>query len=281
MAVKLLDLERDYLDRLNVVESLLSKRVDDNHPECQALLESTRELIEFHKEYDKTEQTERIYSTYFNHLIYHLNDKEIELLKAPSRQLNCFKSFFNQVLDSSSLLSQVNGLFDSLLKLVLNLDTSNVVDIITQEPITHYSLDTISKILFNYTFHCIEIKKEVQLVLTESFLFISDLNGLLFQSLFFDILRIRFTSNEYQLQLSIDQKRTLTFQTTKKISEIWIGSNLSNHWLPLQETIAPFNKKTVRTDDLFCYFQDPSGELSSSESLEEEENINKITNSGK
>jgi hypothetical protein len=165
------------------------------------------------------------------------------------------------------------------LKLVLNLDTSNVVDIITKEPITHYQLDTISKIVFNYTFHCIEIKKEVQLVLTESFLSIFDLNGLLFQSLSFDILRIRFTPNEYQLQLSIDQKRTLTFETTKKISELWIGSNLSSHWLPLQETIN--KKKTARTDDLFCYFQDPSGEISSGESSDEEENINKITNSGK
>ncbi|KAG1127562.1 hypothetical protein G6F42_006778 [Rhizopus arrhizus] len=262
MAVKLLDLERDYLDRLNGVESLLSKRVNDHNPDYQALLESTRELIEFHKEYDKTEQTERVYSNYFNHFIYNLNDKEIELLKAPSRQLNCFKSFFNQVLDSSSLLSQANRLFDSLLKLVLNLDTSNVVDIITKEPITHYQLDTISKIVFNHTFHCIEIKKEVQLVLTESFLSIFDPNGLLFQSLSFDILRIRFTSNEYQLQLSIDQKRTLTFETTKKMSELWIGSNLSNHWLSLQETI---NKK--KTDDLFCYFQDPSGEISSSENI--------------
>ncbi|KAG1188324.1 hypothetical protein G6F35_014282 [Rhizopus arrhizus] len=75
MAVKLLDLERDYLDRLNGVESLLSKRVNDHNPDYQALLESTRELIEFHKEYDKTEQTERVYSNYFNHFIYNLNDK--------------------------------------------------------------------------------------------------------------------------------------------------------------------------------------------------------------
>lgn len=138
------------------------------------------------------------------------------------------------------------------------IDTSNVIDIMTSKPIAHYQLNSTSKILFQHSFHCIELNKHIQLLVTKVCVILYAHNQLLFPSL--SIHRVQFRSADNKIQLLIDQKKIFTLELISKQEEYNIWFTPSQHtWLPLKQLVNP---KPIKTTDLFSYYHDPTGEIS-------------------
>ncbi|CAO3702613.1 unnamed protein product [Rhizopus stolonifer] len=229
---------------------------------------------------------------YCKHYIYNLNpdilrigsiqqlDKEgisVEsLLDAPLKQLNIYKSHLNEL--SPSFKPQANQLLDNLMNSIVNLssiDTLNVTDIITQKPVTRYQLGPISRILIDQSYYCVELKKNIQVLLTKQSLILTSNNQLLFPSLPVNLMQIRST-DPTQLQLSFDQKRFFTLTASSKEQVCLWSANDS--WLDLEKVIlAQTRPKSIKTKDLFSFYNDPAGEISPIESSDEEENTNTNT----
>lgn len=304
----LLETEQKYIEQLNKICLLLSELKEKNkNSDFTELLTSTQRLVTFHQDFYKkietedteeilsyltTEETKGIYINYFKHLNQRqatlhtpsvqkiLNDQPtVDIFKSPLEQLNDYKTHFNNIpnLANTQLLLQANQLLDTLIHSFLHLDTTHVIDMITKDPIDHYQLESITKPLLDHSFYSMDFKKDVRLVLTENYLLFYADNQLLFPSFQLDSLDVR-SLDELTIQLIVNQKRTFSLKAgSKGDHDMWLGPDLSD--CPLEQTVHRLNRKTVKTNDLFCYFQDPSGEVSSVESSDEEtwNNNNKET----
>lgn len=150
-----------------------------------------------------------------------------------------------------------------------SIDTLNVTDIITQKPVTRYQLGPISRILIDQSYYCIELKKDIQVLLTKQSLILTSNNQLLFPSLPVNLIQVRST-DPAQLQLSFDQKRFFTLTASSKEQVCLWSAN--NSWLDLEKVIlAQTRPKSIKTKDLFSFYNDPAGEISPIESSDEED----------
>ncbi|KAI8641995.1 hypothetical protein BD408DRAFT_417185 [Parasitella parasitica] len=212
-------------------------------------------------------------------------------------------------IDHSNLV-QANQLFSSLMiKNSLppaNLDPlfhtkincSSVVDIAKDKPIKNYQLSKLDKIVLCDTFNCTELSKRVQLVLTINHLVFCcpEKNDLLFPPVDISDIAIRTIHidreliGEYHIQLWVNQRRLFTFSTkSKQERNTWLGLDINSSvkksdaiaiaWIPLLSIVEKYDvkrqsrasAKPIKTQDLFAFYTDQTGEISPLVSSDEED----------
>ncbi|KAL7319995.1 hypothetical protein PS15m_003068 [Mucor circinelloides] len=209
-----------------------------------------------------------------------------------------------------SILVQANQLFNSLMIKnslpPVNLDPSfhtkincsSVVDVLSDTPIQNYQLSKLDKILLCDTFNCTELSRRVQLVLTINHLVFCcpEKNDLLYPPIDINDISIRTIQidrellGEYHIQLWISQHRLFTFTAkSKQERNTWLGIDINSNvkkadtvavsWTPLLAIVEKYDirrqsrapVKSIRTQDIFTFYTDQTGEISPLVSSDEEE----------
>ncbi|CAO0791506.1 unnamed protein product [Mucor circinelloides] len=209
-----------------------------------------------------------------------------------------------------SILVQANQLFNSLMIKnslpPVNLDPSfhtkincsSVVDVLSDTPIQNYQLSKLDKILLCDTFNCTELSKRVQLILTINHLVFCcpEKNDLLYPPIDINDISIRTIQidrellGEYHIQLWISQHRLFTFTAkSKQERNTWLGLDINSNvkkadtvavsWTPLLAIVEKYDirrqsrapAKSIRTQDIFTFYTDQTGEISPLVSSDEEE----------
>ncbi|KAI8095413.1 hypothetical protein BDF21DRAFT_405825 [Thamnidium elegans] len=189
-------------------------------------------------------------------------------------------------------------------------DCSNVVNVLTEKAIPNFQMQPLPKVLLCDTFNCDELSKRVQLILTVDHLYFCAVQdnkkySLLFQPLETKVISIRTIHTdreligEYNVQLWFQKQKLFTMKAnTKEERNMWLGieSNSSNggakeqlllSWEPLKDIVAKYDlcrrssrssngPKPIRTQDIFTFYTDQTGEISplvsSSDEFEEDDN---------
>lgn len=179
------------------------------------------------------------------------------------------------------------------------LNCDSVVDILNDKPIQKYQLPKLDKTLLRDTFNCTELSKRVQLVLTINHLVFCcpEKNDLLFPAIDINNIAIRTIHidreliGEYHIQLWISQQRVFTFAAkSKQERNTWLGIDINSSvkktdalaisWTPLLNIVEKYNTKkpqraptvkSIRTQDIFSFYTDQTGEISPLVSSDEEE----------
>ncbi|KAL9555833.1 hypothetical protein MBANPS3_002170 [Mucor bainieri] len=207
-------------------------------------------------------------------------------------------------------LMQANQLFTSLMiensLPPVNLDPSfhtkincsSVVDVLSDTPIQNYQLSKLDKILLCDTFNCTELSKRVQLILTLNHLVFCcpEKNDLLYPPIDINDISIRTIHidrellGEYHVQLWISQHRLFTFTAkSKQERNTWLGLDINSSvkksdavavsWTPLLAIVEKYDirrqsrapAKSIRTQDIFTFYADQTGEISPLVSSDEED----------
>lgn len=208
---------------------------------------------------------------------------------------------------SQHLLIQANKLFamlmikNSLPAMQLDffhsqIDCSSVIDIITDEQISNYQLQPLSKVLLCDTFNCTELSKRVRLILTVDALIFCSVNeknkeleySLLFKPIPIQQISIRTIHTdreligEYNIQIWIQKQKLFTMKaSTKEDRNMWLGLDINSStrnqsllsWVPLNNIVTKYDirrqstknttaPKSIRTQDVFSFYTDQSGEIS-------------------
>ncbi|KAI9279864.1 hypothetical protein BY458DRAFT_553642 [Sporodiniella umbellata] len=280
--VPLLEQENTYIEHLNKLCLLLSelKAKNSGFTELSNIVE---QLATFHHEKVKTDdveefllsltnkQTKQMYLDYFSLCTPPAQEAldgtgAVNVHRSPLKQLDYYKAYFNNLpkLANTQLLLKANQVLDALINPLLHLDTTHVIDIIAQTPVDHYHLTRTAKPLLDHTLFSIDLQKELRVILTENGLLICGNNQLLYPLLSLDCVQAQPLEDELSFQLIIHAKRTLALRTNfKNDRDMWLS-------LSLKEIAHKLSQTTVKNNDLFCYFQDPSGEISSAESSDDD-----------
>ncbi|KAG2232672.1 hypothetical protein INT48_006851 [Thamnidium elegans] len=175
-------------------------------------------------------------------------------------------------------------------------DCSNVVNVLTEKAIPNFQMQPLPKVLLCDTFNCDELSKRVQLILTVDHLYFCAVQdnkkyNLLFQPLETKVISIRTIHTdreligEYNVQLWFQKQKLFTMKAnTKEERNMWLGieSNSSNggakeqlllSWEPLKDIVAKYDlcrrssrssngPKPIRTQDIFTFYTDQTGEIS-------------------
>lgn len=178
------------------------------------------------------------------------------------------------------------------------INCDSVVDILNDKPIQNYQLSKLDKILLCDTFKCTELSKRVQLVLTINHLVLCcpENNDLLYPPVDIKDISIRTIHidreliGEYNIQLWINQQRLFTFTAkSKQERNTWLGIDINSSikksdtvavsWIPLLDIVEKYDirrqsrarTKSIRTQDIFTFYTDQTGEISPLVSSDEEE----------
>ncbi|GAN04948.1 hypothetical protein MAM1_0077d04415 [Mucor ambiguus] len=221
-------------------------------------------------------------------------------------------------IDQSTLV-QANQLFNSLMIKnslpPVNLDPSfhtkincsSVVNVLSDTPIQNYQLSKLDKILLCDTFNCTELSKRVQLILTINHLVFCcpEKNDLLYPPIDINDISIRTIHidrellGEYHVQFWISQHRLFTFTAkSKQERNTWLGLDINSNikksdtvavsWTPLLVIVEKYDirrqsrapAKSVRTQDIFTFYTDQTGEISPLVSSDEEDSEGEQDNDG-
>jgi hypothetical protein len=201
-------------------------------------------------------------------------------------------------------LLQANQLLDAIMPQnavhFTLIDSTKAVDVLSGNPI-HYQMTPLKNVLLCNTFNCTEMSKRVQVTLTvDRLVLCSDENSLIFAPIDIKDVSIRTVHTdrelvgEYNIQFSILKQKTLTMKAnSKEERNMWLGldknSSLKDKavssWLPLDDIVtkhdhrlikhrksrASLAPKPIRTQDIFTFYTDQTGEISPLESSDEEE----------
>lgn len=218
------------------------------------------------------------------------------------------------LLQANQLLDEVmpqNALPPANLELFhTRVDSTKVIDVLNGHLIENYQMSPLQKVLLCDTFSCIELSKRVRAILTVNHLVLcSEDNGtysLIFPPIDTKNISIKTVHidreliGEYNVQFWLHRQKTLTMKVnSKEERNMWLGidkkSSLKDKavlsWLPLNDIVAQYDKdsrptikprkskaslapKPIRTEDIFTFYTDQTGEISplvSSDESEEEE----------
>ncbi|CEP14894.1 hypothetical protein [Parasitella parasitica] len=230
------------------------------------------------------------YTTFSENYINNMNQRQ-DILCTPSIQ-----QFLHVKQEhSDSHMTQAQHVYPSF---HTKINCSTVVDIVNDKPIQNYQLSKLDKILLCDTFKCAELAKRVQLVLTINHLVFCcpEKNDLLFPPVAINDIAIRTIHldreliGEYHIQLWINQRRLFTFTAkSKQERNTWLGIDINSSvkksdavaiaWIPLLTIVEKYDArrqsktpaKPVKTQDLFAFYTDQTGEISPLVSSDEED----------
>lgn len=178
------------------------------------------------------------------------------------------------------------------------INCSAVVDVLSDTPIQNYQLSKLDKILLCDTFNCTELSKRVQLILTINHLVFCcpEKNDLVYPPIDINDISIRTIHidrellGEYHVQLWISQHRLFTFTAkSKQERNAWLGLDINSNvkksdtiavsWTPLLAIVEKYDirrqsrapTKSIRTQDIFAFYTDQTGEISPLVSSDEED----------
>ncbi|KAI7888623.1 uncharacterized protein EV154DRAFT_425433, partial [Mucor mucedo] len=255
---------------------LWMKQLDSVAPDFTELLKSIQDIIKFNKSFYETEDIEIPYNRYFENFINNVNQRQ-DILCIPSIQ---------QLLDVTIKLDSFHT----------QVDCSNVVDILTQERVVNYKLQPLGKILLCDTFNCNELSKRVRLILTVNDLYFCSVENektdskytLLYKPVSTKHISIRTIHTdreligEYNVQFWIQKQKLFTMKaSTKEDRNMWLGLETNSStkdqaflaWEPLNDIVAKYDlrrqsskssnsPKSIRTQDIFTFYTDQTGEIS-------------------
>jgi hypothetical protein len=187
------------------------------------------------------------------------------------------------------------------------IDCSNVVDIITEEHNSNFKLQRLPKVLLCDTFNCTELSMRIRLILTVDTLVFclvkEEKNKEPSYSLLYKPLSTKYISirtihtdreliGEYHIQLWIHKQKLFTMKAaSKEDRNMWLGLDINSNtkdqallsWVPLNNIVAKYDirrqstknltttPKFIRTQDVFSFYTDQTGEISPLVSSDESE----------